>query len=126
MSFWFDEDRMSEEAINWMNEVLMDQEKTISPEDMDLLKRTPGSEWILQNLHQKLPGLRDLVQRIGFALKHELDLEQVRLRTVVTGKSTEDLSSIIKDKSFLKRSHSYKNNEAKKQFSKIRKLISGN
>ena len=93
---------------------------------MDFLKRTPGSEWILQNLHQKLPGLMDLVQKIGFALKHELDLEQVRLRTVVTGKSTEDLSSIIKVKSFLKRSHSYKNTEAKKQIARIRKLISGN
>ena len=93
---------------------------------MDLLKRTPGSDWILHNLHQKIPGLKDLVQRIGFSLKHELDLEQIRLRTVVVGKSTEDQSSIIKDKSLLKRSHSYKNTKAKKQFTKIRKLISGN
>ena len=97
-----------------------------SKDDLDLLKRTPGSEWILQNLHQKLPGLRDLVQRIGFALKHELDLEQIRLRTIVVGKSAEDPSSIIKGKSLLKRSHSYKNVEAKKQFARIRKLISGN
>ena len=97
-----------------------------SKEDMDLLKRTPGSDWILQNLHQKLPGLKDLVKRIGFALKHELDLEQIRLRTVVVGKSAEDPSSIIKDNSFLKRSHSYKNTEAKKKFARIRKLISRN
>ena len=97
-----------------------------SKKDMDLLKRTPGSEWILQNLHQKLPVLRDLVQRIGFALKHELDLEQIRLRTVVVGKSTEDPSSIINDKRLLKRSHSYKNTEAKNQFARIRKLINEN
>ena len=97
-----------------------------SKKDLDLLKRSPGSEWILHNLHQKIPGLKDLVQRIGFSLKHELDLEQIRLRTVVVGKSTEDSPSIIKDKSLLKRSYSYKNTEAKKQFAKIRKLISEN
>ena len=90
------------------------------------MKRTPGSEWILQNLHQKLPELKDLVQKIGFTLKQELDLEQIRLRTVVVGKSAEDPSSIIKEKSLLKRSHSYKNTEAKKQFARMRKLISGN
>ena len=97
-----------------------------SKADMDLLKRTPGSDWILQNLHQKLPGLRDLVQKIGFALKHELDLEQIRLRTVALGKSTEDPSLIIKNKSSQSEPHSYKNSDAKKKFSKIRKLISGN
>ena len=97
-----------------------------SKEEMDLLKRTPGADWMLQNLHQKLPELRDVIQRIGFALKHELDLEQIRLRTVVLGNSTEVPSSIIKDKSFQTESHSSKNTNAKKQFAKIRKLISGN
>ena len=97
-----------------------------SKEEMDFLKRSPGSEWILQNLHQKLPGLKDLVQRIGFSLKHDLDLEQIRLRTVVLGKSTEDQSSIIKDKSLLKNHIHTKILKAKKQFTKIRKLISGN
>ena len=97
-----------------------------SKEEMDLLKRTPGADWLLQNLHQKLPELRDVIQRIGFALKHELDLEQIRLRTVVLGNSTEDPSSIIKDKSFQTESHSSKNTNAKKQFAKIRKMISGN
>jgi len=97
-----------------------------SKEEMDLLKRTPGADWILQDLHRKLPELRDLIQRIGFALKHELDLEQIRSRTVLVGKSTEDSSSINKNKSLQKESYSYKNNEAKKQFAKIRKLISRN
>ena len=97
-----------------------------SKEEMDLLKRTPGADWLLQNLHQKLPELRDVIQRIGFALKHELDLEQIRLRTVVLGNSTEVPSSIIKDKSFQTESHSSKNTNAKKQFAKIRKMISGN
>ncbi len=97
-----------------------------SKEEMDLLKRTPGADWLLQNLHQKLPELRDVIQRIGFSLKHELDLEQIRLRTVVLGNSTEDPSSIIKDKSFQTESHSSKNTNAKKQFAKIRKIISGN
>ena len=97
-----------------------------SKEEMDLLKRTPGADWLLQNLHQKLPELRDVIQRIGFALKHELDLEQIRLRTVVLGNSTENPSSIIKYKNFQTESHSSKNTNAKKQFAKIRKMISGN
>ena len=80
----------------------------------------------MQNLHQKLPELRDVIQRIGFALKHEIDLEQIRLRTVVLGNSTEDPSWIIKDKSFQTESHSSKNTNAKKQFAKIRNIISGN
>ena len=97
-----------------------------SKEEMDLLKRTPGADWLLQNLHQKLPELRVVIQRIGFALKHEIDLEQIRLRTVVLGNSTEDPSSIIKDKSSQTESHSSKKTNAKKQFAKIRKMISGN
>ena len=97
-----------------------------SKEEMDLLKRTPGADWLLQNLYQKLPEFRDVIQRIGFALKNELDLEQIRLRTVVLGNSTEVPSSIIKDKSFQTESHSSKNTNAKKQFAKIRKMISGN
>jgi len=97
-----------------------------SKEEMDLLKSTPGSVWLLQNLHQKLPELSDVIQRIGFALKHELDLEQIRLRTVVLGNSTKFPSSIIKDKSFQMESHSSKNTNAKKQFAKIRQMISGN
>ncbi len=97
-----------------------------SKEEMDLLKRTPGADWLLQNLHQKLPEMRDVIQRIGFALKHELDLEQIRLRTIVLGNSTEDQSSIIKDNTFQTESHSSKNTNAKKQFAKIRKMISGN
>ena len=97
-----------------------------SKEEMDLLKRTPGADWLLQNLYQKLPELRNVIQRIGFALNYELDLEQIRLRTVVLGNSTEVLSSITKDKSFQKESHSSKNNNAKKQIAKIRKMISGN
>ncbi len=80
----------------------------------------------MQNLHQKLPGLKDIIQRIGFALKHELDLEQIRLRTVVLGNSTDVPPSIIKDKSFQTESYSSKNTNAKKYFAKIRKLISGN
>ena len=97
-----------------------------SKEEMDLLKRTPGADWLLQNLHQKLPELRDVIQRIGFALKHELDLEHIRLRTVVLGNSTEVPSLIIKDKNFQTESHSSKNTNAKKQFAKIRKMICGN
>ena len=70
--------------------------------------------------------MSDVIQRIGFALKHELDLEQIRLRTIVLGNSTEDPSSIIKDKSFQTESHSSENTDAKKQFAKIGKMINGN
>ena len=97
-----------------------------SKEEMDLLKRNPGSHWILQHLHEKLPELKDVIKRIGFSLKHELDLEQIRLRTVVLGKSNENTSSIIKDKRIQPESQLYKNTNAKKQFAKIRKLINGN
>jgi len=97
-----------------------------SKEEMDLLKRTPGADWLLQNLHQKLPELRGVIQRIGFVLRDDLDLEQIRLRTVVLGNSAEVPSSIIKDKSFQTESHSFRNTNAKKQFAKIRKMINGN
>ena len=97
-----------------------------SKEEMDLLKRTPGADWLLKNLHQKLPELRGIIQRIGFALKHELDLEQIRLRTIVLGNSTEEPSLIIKDKSLQKELNPSKNNNAKKQFAQLRKMISGN
>jgi len=97
-----------------------------SKEEMDLLKHTPGADWLLQNLHQKIPKLRDVIQQIGFSLKHELDLEQIRLRTVVLGNSNEFPSPIIKDNCFQTESHSSKNTNAKKQFAKIRKMISGN
>ena len=97
-----------------------------SKEEMNLLKRTPGADWLLHNLHQKLPELGGVIQRIGFALKHELDLDKIRLRTVVLGNSTEVPSSIIKDKSFQTESHSSKNTNEKKQFAKIRKMIRGN
>ena len=97
-----------------------------SKEEMDSLKKTPGADWILQNLHQKLPELSNIIQRIGFTQKHELNLEQLRLRTVVLGQSTDNQSSIIKNKRFQRESHSYKNTDAKKKFSIIRKLISKN
>ena len=97
-----------------------------SKEKIDLLKRTPGANWLLQNLHKKLPELRDVIQRIGFALKHELDLDQIRLRTFVLGNSNEDPSLKIENKSFQKGLHSSKNTNAKKQFAKIRKMISEN
>ena len=41
-----------------------------SKEEMDLLKRTPGADWLLQILHQKRPELRDVIQRIGLSLIH--------------------------------------------------------
>ena len=97
-----------------------------SKEEMDSLKRTPGADLILQNLHQKLPELREVIQRIGFTLKHDLDLEQIRLRSVVLGKSAEDPSLIIRDKSFQTGPNSCKNTDAKKRFAEIRKLIGGN
>ena len=97
-----------------------------SKKEMDFLKRTPGVDWLLQNLHKNLPELKDLIQRIGFALKHELDLEQILLRTVVLGESTRNQSSIMQEKNFPKGSLSSKDTNAKKQFAKIRKLISRN
>jgi len=97
-----------------------------SKEEMDLLKRTPGADWLLQDLHQKLPELRDVIKRIGFAKKNELDLEQIRLRTVVLGNATEAPSLITKDKIFQTESHSPKKTNAKKHFAKIRKMIIGN
>ena len=95
-----------------------------SKDEMDFLKRTPGADWLLQNLHRKLPQLRDVIKRIGFAQKHELNLEQIRLRAVVQGNSTEVPSSINKDKNFQTESNSSKNTNAKKQFAKIREMIS--
>tara|TARA_B100000945_G_scaffold320874_1_gene332520 strand:+ start:41 stop:1072 length:1032 start_codon:yes stop_codon:yes gene_type:complete len=94
-----------------------------SKEEMDLLKRNPGADWILQNIHQKLPEMSNQIQRIGFALKNEFDLEQIRLQNVVLGKSNENLSSKIKEIESQKESHSYKKSNAKKQFAKIRKIL---
>lgn len=96
-------------------------------EEIEILKRTPGADWLVQHLHNKLPELQEVVQRIAFVPKHEMDLEQIRLRTVVLGNTTGDESSVKNVKSGLTTYQPSKNSlHAKEQFAKIRKILSGN
>lgn len=96
-------------------------------EEMALLKRTPGADWLVKHLHNQLPELQEVVQKIAFVPKHELDLEQIRLRTVVLGNTAGDESSVSNVKSGLTADQPLKNSlHAKEQFAKIRKILNRN
>jgi hypothetical protein len=56
-----------------------------SEEGLELLTSTPGSEWLIQHLHKQRSELMDVLQKIAFVPRPELDLEQVRLRSLVLG-----------------------------------------
>ena len=56
-----------------------------SEEGLELLNRTPGAEWLMQHLHKQRSELQNVLQKIAFLPRPELDLEQVRMRSLVLG-----------------------------------------
>ena len=95
-------------------------------EGLEYLKRTLGSDWLVRHLHKTRIELQEVMQKIAFVPKPELNLEQIRLRSVVLGKiETEKFSSVTEIKSKkLATSSSKTTLSAKEQFAKIRMLIS--
>ena len=91
-------------------------------EGLEYLKRTPGSDWLVQHLHKKRTELQEVLQRIAFVPKPELDLEQIRLSSVVLGEiGSEKLSSLTEITSKKSTVSISKNTlSAKEQFAKIR------
>ena len=91
-------------------------------EGLEYLKRTPGSDWLVQHLHKKRTELQEVLQRIAFVPKPELDLEQIRLRSVVLGEiDSEKLSSVTEITSTKSTASTSKTTlSAKEQFAKIR------
>ena len=92
-----------------------------SQQALELLKRNPGADWLVQHLHKKLPELADVLHKIAFVPKPELNLEQVRLRSFVLGDIPPEKISDEKDvKSISSTEDSTKNElSAKEQFAKI-------
>jgi len=54
-------------------------------EDLAFLKRTPGEDWLVRHLYKKSSDLQEVLQKIAFVYKQELDLEQIRSRSVMLG-----------------------------------------
>ena len=92
-----------------------------SEESLVSLKRTPGAEWLVQHLHKQRSELNDVLQKIVFVPRPELDLEQVRLRSYALGKiplekSTQKTKIVS---SFLTTDSSKKSISSQEQFAKI-------
>ncbi|MBC8258046.1 MAG: hypothetical protein H8E38_03430 [SAR324 cluster bacterium] len=93
-------------------------------EGFEYLKRTPGADWLVQHLHKMRDDLKEVLQRIAFVPKFELDLEQTRLRSMLQGNSQADGSAVIeKNCSQLKTNFTKSTPGANVQFAKIRKLL---
>mgnify|MGYP001384326012 CR=1 FL=1 len=92
-----------------------------SEESLVSLKRTPGAEWLVQHLHKQRSELNDVLQKIVFVPRPELDLEQVRLRSYALGKIPLEKSTkktkIVS--SFLTTDSSKKSISSQEQFAKI-------
>ena len=94
-------------------------------EGMEHLKRTPGVDWLVRHLHKKRTELQEIWQRIAFVHKPELDLEQIRLHSVVMGEiETEKFSTVTEIKNNKSATSTSKTTlSAKEQFTKIRMHI---
>ena len=96
-----------------------------SQQGLELLKRTPGADWLVQHLHKIRSELQDVLQKIAFVPKPELDLEQIRLRSFVLGDlQRENLFSKRETQSSPAVDGSTKASlSAKEQFAKISKRL---
>ncbi len=94
-------------------------------EGLEYLKRTTGSDWLVRHLQKKRIGLQEVMQKIALVSKPDLDLEQIRLRSVVLGNNAnEKNSSVTKIKTENSSENiSKKSITAKEQFAKIRKHL---
>ena len=96
-----------------------------SVEGLEFLNRIPGAEWIVQHLHKQRTELQDVLQKIAFVPRPELDLEQVRLRSFVLGDIPLEKSAVAaaQERSFLTVESSKTPISAQQQFAKISRQL---
>ncbi len=96
-----------------------------SAEGLEFLNRIPGAEWIVQHLHKQRTELQDVLQKIAFVPRPELDLEQVRLRSFVLGDIPLEKSAVAaaQERSFLTVESSKTPISAQQQFAKISRQL---
>jgi len=96
-----------------------------SEEGLELLNSTPGAEWLIQHLHKKRSELQDVLQKIAFVPRPELDLEQVRIRSLVLGdiQLEKSASEAAKESGFLTAGSSKASISVQEQFAKISRQL---
>ena len=96
-----------------------------SEEGLELLNSTPGSEWLIQHLHKQRSELQDVLQKIAFVPRPELDLEQVRLRSLVLGdiQLEKSAAEAAKESSSLTTDSSKTSISVQEQFAKISRQL---
>ena len=96
-----------------------------SAEGLELLNRTPGAEWLVQHLYKQRSELQDVLQKIAFVPRPELDLEQVRLRSFVLGDIPLEKSAAeaAKESNSLSADSAKKSISTREQFAKINREL---
>ena len=96
-----------------------------SEEGLELLNSTPGAEWLIQHLHKQRTELQEVLQKIAFVPRPELDLEQVRLRSLVLGDIQLEKSAVeaAKESSSLTTDSSKTSISVQEQFAKISRQL---
>ena len=96
-----------------------------SEEGLELLNSTPGAEWLIQHLHKQRSELQDVLQKIAFVPRPELDLEQVRLRSLVLGdiQLEKSAAEAAKESSSLTADSSKTSISVQEQFAKISRQL---
>jgi len=92
---------------------------------LELLNRTPGAEWLVQHLYKQRSELQDVLQKIAFVPRPELDLEQVRLRSFMLGDIPlkKSAAEAAKESSSLSADSAKKSISAREQFAKINREL---
>jgi len=93
-------------------------------QDYDLLKYNPGVNWLLEHLQKKCSSLRGVLKKIKFVHKERVELENIRLNSVILG-SISNGSSFSKRKIRTSLSSDFSKQifRAKKEFAKICKIL---
>ena len=96
-----------------------------SEEGLELLNSTPGAEWLIQHLHKQRTELQEVLQKIAFVPRPELDLEQVRLRSLVLGdiQLEKSAAEAAKESSSLTTDSSKTSISVQEQFAKISRQL---
>ena len=96
-----------------------------SAEGLELLNRIPGADWLVKHLHKQRSELQDVLQKISFVPRPELDLEQVRLRSFVLGDIPLEKSvvEVTQESSSLTVESSKTSISAQQQFAKISRQL---
>ena len=93
-------------------------------QDLDILKNNPGVDWLLEHLKKEFSELREVLKNIKFVHVEEVDLEKIRLTSLILGGTSKGRTLTIgAKKSVLPSQFSKKLFFAKKGFSKICKKL---